>query len=247
MAMGDEYPDAEIIGTDIAKIQPSAAPLNVFFEIDDAEEPGGWTGPENEFDMIHIRYMRGAFRDWEHIYKETFYHLKPGGWVEVLDFDDHQGMIDIFDANANLVVPHMLRSVDEAQMKKGMPRGTAHLVPERLTELGFVDVNITELQIPMGPWPENLEAQRTGKHFLIATLVSAEALCLRALTEQMGWTYEQVQKLCDEVCESTWRLALDPVLARGLGFTVKILTGRKPGGDEAGENGSSKTTTTSDI
>ena len=38
MAMGDEYPEAEIVGTDIAKIQPSAVPLNVFFEIDDAEE-----------------------------------------------------------------------------------------------------------------------------------------------------------------------------------------------------------------
>jgi hypothetical protein len=61
--MGEEYPQAEVIGTDIAKIQPSAVPPNVFFEIDDAEEESGWTYPDDNFDLVHFRSMKGAFRD----------------------------------------------------------------------------------------------------------------------------------------------------------------------------------------
>ncbi len=40
---GEEYSDATIIGSDIADIQPIAVPLNVFLQIDDAEEEGCWT------------------------------------------------------------------------------------------------------------------------------------------------------------------------------------------------------------
>jgi len=69
MAMGDEYPDAEIIGTDIARIQPTATPLNVFFEIEDAEEETGWTWSENEFDLVHFRYMKGVR------FAQIFHHL----------------------------------------------------------------------------------------------------------------------------------------------------------------------------
>ena len=71
MAIGDEYPDADVIGTDIAKIQPTSAPINVYFEIDDAEEEGGWTYGEDTFDLVHFRTMMGAFTDWNHIYKEV--------------------------------------------------------------------------------------------------------------------------------------------------------------------------------
>src|SRR3981189_389954 len=38
MAMGDHFPNAEVIGTDIAKIQPTSEPVNVFFELEDAEQ-----------------------------------------------------------------------------------------------------------------------------------------------------------------------------------------------------------------
>ena len=65
MDMGDEFPNAEVIGTDIAKIQPDAAPSNVFFQIDDAEDEE-WTW-EDDFDLVHLRSMQGAFMDWQRI------------------------------------------------------------------------------------------------------------------------------------------------------------------------------------
>jgi tRNA1(Val) A37 N6-methylase TrmN6 len=40
--MGDEYPSAEIVGTDLSKIQPGWVPPNVSFEIDDWDDEWTW-------------------------------------------------------------------------------------------------------------------------------------------------------------------------------------------------------------
>jgi len=228
--MGDEYPDAEIIGTDIAKIQPTAVPLNVFFEIDDAEEEGGWTWPEDEFDMVHIRSMVGAFKSWRTIYEEAYKVLKPGGWIEVLDFDDHKVFLTYFDQESGVF--DWLNALRIAAAMSGRPRSVAHLEPEMLTELGYVEVDTLEKVIPMGVWPEEKEEQKVGKHFLVAQLSGIEALSLRPLTEQLGWDVNEVYRMGKVVTDRVMEIARDPERAKGLGFKVKVLIGRKPLSEE---------------
>ena len=240
MAMGDEYPEAEIIGTDIAKIQPNAVPFNVFFEIDDAEEEGGWMWPENEFDFVHCRSMQGAFKDWRPIYTEAFKHLKPGGWFEVLDFDDHKTLLSYFKDTPEVI--RWLGSVLEASKMSGRPRTATHLEPESLTDLGFVDVKSTSKIIPVGLWPEDPESQQIGKQFLVTQLCAIEGISLRLLVEVLGWDLDDAKELIKTVTNTTRRIALDSVKGRGMGFNVKILVGRKPG-DTAEDDASVKTAT----
>jgi SAM-dependent methyltransferase len=242
MAIADEYPEAEIIGTDIAKIQPSAVPLNVFFEIDDAEEEGGWTWAEDEFDFIHCRSMQGAFKDWRYVYTEAFNHLKPGGWIEVLDFDDHRVLMSYFENHPE--VKKWFAAVSEASKLSGRSRTAMHLEPEMLTELGFVDVKSTSKLIPMGIWSKDPDAQRIGKHFLVTQLCSVEAITLRLLTETLGWDPDEVKNLCDVVTDITRGIALDPEKGQGMGFQVKVLVGRKPGGSSIAEDNDSVRTAT---
>lgn len=228
MAMGDEYPEAEVIGTDIAKIQPSAVPLNVFFEIDDAEDEGGWTWPDDEFDLIHFRSLAGAFSDWSYIYSEAYRSLKPGRWIEVLDFDNHdKSLLHFFPESSS--VRTYLTTLNDCARRAGKPRGVAHLQPEVFAAAGFVDVGIIEKVIPMGAWPEDKEEKKLAKHFLVAQLCGVESLCLRPFTEQMGWEIEKIRELCDDVTQSIRTVSLDPK-SKGLGFTVKIVTARKPDG-----------------
>jgi len=231
-----------VIGIDIAKIQPSAVPLNVFFEIDDAEEEGGWTWAEDEFDLVHFRYLCGAFEDWKHIYNEAFTHLKPGGWIEVVDFDDHVGFLSSFDEDSD--VRKCLKAVLEGSVKSGRPRSIKHLEPDFLSQLGFVDVTCTEFDVPMGTWRDDSEGQSLGKYFLHTTLMGTEALCLRLLSEQLGWGYNEIHQLCETVIEQVWNTALDPEKATGIGFRCKVLTGRKPGGLDENEDASSSRTMT---
>lgn len=237
MAMGDEYPDAEIIGIDIAKIQPSAVPLNVFFEIDDAEEEGGWTWPENEFDMVHFRTMAGAFRSWDAMYLEAFKHLKPGGWVEVIDFDNHKKLFSYFSKESGVL--KWAAAITEAARISGRDRTGKHLEPERLEALGYVDVSVQTRLLPLGIWPEDPETRQIGKHNLVAQLSGLEAVCLRPLTEVLGWDPIEVRRICQVVNESFRALALDPVKGHGLGIGVRIMTGRKPGAEDTGRSNDS--------
>ncbi|KAK2013154.1 methyltransferase domain-containing protein [Colletotrichum eremochloae] len=45
--VGDKFPNAEVVGTDLSAIQPEFVPPNVTFEIDDAES--AWVGPMYDF------------------------------------------------------------------------------------------------------------------------------------------------------------------------------------------------------
>ncbi|TAQ88305.1 hypothetical protein B7494_g3397 [Chlorociboria aeruginascens] len=230
MEMGELWPDAEIIGTDIAKVQPSAVPLNVYFEIEDAEEEGGWTFEENDFDLIHLRNMAGAFTDWKYIYREAFKHLKPGGWIEILDFNDHTDVMKFF--NPNSPVPKIHPIVVEASIRSGRPRTTHHLKPQALSDIGFVDVQATDYDIPLGLWPEDPNAKDMGKYWMVMQCRALEPTCLRLLTRWAGWTADEVRKACVLVEEDVKKIAMDREKAAGLAFRFTVLVGRKPGGEE---------------
>lgn len=131
----------------VVHINSVPVPRNVFFEIDDAEYEDGWTWGE-EFDLVHFRNMQGAFKDWKYVYREAFRCLKPGGYIEVVDFDNHTRLKSYFHNDPDVV--NLLAAVNEASNRAGRPRGDAHLDPSLLKELGFMNVSILEKTIPTG-------------------------------------------------------------------------------------------------
>jgi hypothetical protein len=62
LAVGDQYPSANILGVDLSPIQPIWVPPNVRFMVDDVES--SWLYPPNHFDYIYSRHMVMAIRDW---------------------------------------------------------------------------------------------------------------------------------------------------------------------------------------
>ncbi|KAF4952689.1 hypothetical protein FGADI_6579 [Fusarium gaditjirri] len=83
--MADEYPSAEVVAADILVVQPTFVPPNRSFPIDGAQLD--WTFKPHDFDFINIRYLYGAIGDLEKMYRQTFTHVRPGGWVESLEID----------------------------------------------------------------------------------------------------------------------------------------------------------------
>ena len=69
----DEFPSAEVIGTDLSPIQPLFVSPNCKFEIDDACSE--WAYTPNSFDFIHVRAMYGSVADWPAFYKEVFKYI----------------------------------------------------------------------------------------------------------------------------------------------------------------------------
>jgi len=82
----DEFPSATVIGTDLSPIQPSWVPPSCVFYVDDSDSE--WTfQPHDAFDFIHGRAMGGSIKDWQVLYNEIYKHLKPGGWVEIQEYE----------------------------------------------------------------------------------------------------------------------------------------------------------------
>ncbi|KAF5661664.1 methyltransferase [Fusarium heterosporum] len=220
--MAELQPQCEVVGTDIAAIaETKSVPMNVFFEIEDAED---WDRHPDTYDLIHFRLMEGAFRNWSFVYDNTYLSLKPGGWIEVQDFVNAEGYIQFLSQFPEDSPLHeLVRDLEIASEKSGRSRGTYHLEPRLLMEAGFVDVRVTEYSIPI-----TVAEASAGKIWLISCLDGLEAHFLRLLTEYMGWEPEKCKQACEAVARELANAAKDPVRSKGLQIKMRIIIGRKP-------------------
>jgi len=159
--MGDQYPNAEIIGTDITPMQPSWVPPNVSFQIEDANLE--WTFPDNRFDFIHLRFLGGCITDWNAFYREAFRCTKPGGWIEHYD-----GYIHWYDDAEPIPEGSTLDVYNKAFSEAGKKIGrTFDLVPDDMQKkgmeaAGYVDIQVKDIKIPFGAWPEDAHEKELG-------------------------------------------------------------------------------------
>ncbi|KAL2205017.1 S-adenosyl-L-methionine-dependent methyltransferase, partial [Sarocladium strictum] len=216
------FPLCEVVGTDIsATAETQGVPMNVFFEVEDAEE---WERLPDLYDLIHFRDMEGAFGDWAAMYANVYYSLKPGGYVEVQDFDSVEGLSKFFaQFSPDSSVHALQRDLLLASEKAGRTRGTSHMHPRVFLDAGFVDVRATEYAIPI-----SVAEKTAGKIWLIACLDAWEAMCLRLLTEQMDWDPDECKAACEEAARELANLAKDPEKSKGLQVKMVVVTARKP-------------------
>lgn len=221
--MGEVYPNCDVVGIDIAAEMPTKqVPMNVSFLIEDAED---WIQPENMYDLIHFRTMEGAFKDWNQLMANVCKSLKPGGWMELQDFDSGEGFIKFLsqfppDSPMHTIMGDLVIAAE----KSGRPRGNFHLDPRMYIDAGFVDVRQTEYLVPITVG----EKSSAGQLWLVACLDALEALCLRLLTEHMGWDPEECKKACLTAAMQLAEIAKDPVKSKGLVIRVVVIVGRKP-------------------
>lgn len=220
--MAELFPDCDVVGTDISAIaETQCVPMNVFFEIEDAEE---WDRPPDHYDLIHFRCMEGAFRDWRFIYDSVYDSLQPGGWIELIDFDSLESVKIWFTAfSAGSPIFDMARDLKTAAEQIRRRRGIAHMDPRLLAEAGFVDVRVVEHAIPM-----SVRDKSAGKLWLISCLDALEANCLRLLTQQMGWDPDKCKAACEQAARELANLAKDVDKAKGLLVKARTLAARKP-------------------
>ena len=158
---GDQYPSAEVTGTDLSPMQPSFVPPNVRFEIDNAEAE--WTWDDDTFDFIHIRTLTGSIKDWDRLYAQAFRCLKPGGWLEhhensvkwacqndTITDDSALGQWHKVLWRAGELMGQTFKVVDDDIQKPGMERA------------GFSNLNVRDLKAPYGDWAQGRTARAIG-------------------------------------------------------------------------------------
>lgn len=134
--LADEYPSAEVIGTDLSAIQPRWVPPNLKFEIDDAES--NWAYPA-KFDFIHLRNMSGAIKDVPRLLRQAYDHLNPGGWIEWQDFETYPKTDDgSFPTDSAL--QRWFDDLNQASVKFGKPLNIAPTLKSAMEQAGFTKV-----------------------------------------------------------------------------------------------------------
>jgi SAM-dependent methyltransferase len=134
----DSNPSAEVIGTDLSPIQPPWVPPNLRFFVDDAESP--WLyNKSRPFDFIHTGDLGGSISDWPRLIGQAFEHLRPGGWIELHEFETD---LKTDDDTMKLApaLSEFLVKLHEASIMFQKPMNVAEGHKQRLIDAGFVDV-----------------------------------------------------------------------------------------------------------
>ncbi|EKV19902.1 hypothetical protein PDIG_00140 [Penicillium digitatum PHI26] len=134
----DSFPSTEVTGTDLSPIQPSWVPPNLRFVVDDAESQWLYS-PSRPFDFIHARDLGGAIADWPRLMRQSYEHLRPGGWVELQEFEV---MLKSDDDSIRLApaLCEFLERLTQASEAFHRPMNIAEGHRQRLVEAGFEDV-----------------------------------------------------------------------------------------------------------
>ena len=157
--MADQYPSAQVIGVDIAPVQPVFVPINCEFQVDDVEQD--WLFADNSFDLIHSRDLLFAVRDWERLIEQAKKALKPGSYLElnqswpVPRCDDNT----IPENSSYVEVLSVLADIGEAF---GAPLSACTKFKDQMIAAGFVDVHEELSRIPITAWPKDDRLKKVG-------------------------------------------------------------------------------------
>jgi SAM-dependent methyltransferase len=138
MEIAEEFPHAVVIGTDLSPIQPGWVPPNCKFYIDDAESEWAYR-PDEHFDYIHGRGLCGGIGDWAKFYGQVYQNLKPGGWLEMQEYEAWLTSDDDTIESAPWT-KEWCDQVDVASRMFGKRLNVAHMHKQWLDEAGFVNV-----------------------------------------------------------------------------------------------------------
>jgi SAM-dependent methyltransferase len=149
-AVGDSYPMAEVIGTDLSPIQPSWIPPNVKFIVDDLEDE--WVVGGN-FDLIHTRHLLPVLRNVDRLIATMWDNLLPGGWAE---FQEFGGELCCDDGSlpADSALRRFFDLCAESVKEYGMSFRVANNLAGPLAALGFQNVRCQVFKTPIGVWPK---------------------------------------------------------------------------------------------
>jgi ubiquinone/menaquinone biosynthesis C-methylase UbiE len=217
----DQFPNTQVIATDISPIQPEWAPPNLQFEIDDATLE--WTYKPNSFDYIHARYLLGSIMDWKSLFKQAFIACKPGGYLESYEASVLQESDDGSVAQGSAMdqwgklfweagkkIDRSFRVYEDDIQKKAMEAA------------GFVDIQVWEFKAPIGGWAADLRLREIGEFAQMSVESDIEGYILFVCHTVLGWSKEEVA-----VFIAHWRRQVRLRKTHAY-YRQRVVWGRKP-------------------
>ncbi|KAL1964156.1 hypothetical protein VTN77DRAFT_7244 [Rasamsonia byssochlamydoides] len=191
----DEYPSAQVIGTDLSPIQPAWVPPNCVFEIDDFETEWLYT---TKFDFIHGRELEGCVADEDRLFAQAFKHLKSGGYFEFSGSYTYWFSDDDTAKKAESC-QFLVKNIHLAGDKFGKSFDTVPLWKEKMEKAGFVDVKEFVFKKPVGSWSKDPKMKEIGRFQLVQQLQAVESYTPALFSRVLGWTKMEIEVLIAKV------------------------------------------------
>ncbi|KAJ5140513.1 hypothetical protein N7448_003921 [Penicillium atrosanguineum] len=179
----DSFPSAEVIGTDLSPIQPSWSTT---------PNPPWLYSAARPFDFIHARDLGGAIANWPRLLHQAYDHLRPGGWVELQEFEV---TLRSDDESLRLAptLCEFLGQLHEASEAFHRPMNIAEGHRQRLVEAGFEDVRDEVYKVPSSAWSRDPVQKQIGRYNLCSLLMAVESYSLALFTRVLGWSNNETQ------------------------------------------------------
>ncbi|KND87465.1 Malonyl-[acyl-carrier protein] O-methyltransferase 1 [Tolypocladium ophioglossoides CBS 100239] len=218
MEVADLYPSANVKGLDLSLIQPTFVPPNLKFVLDDVEQD--WDEPV-KYDLIHCRNMVGSIKDWPRLVRQMYDSLKPGGWIELQGFVNQPYSQDE-SLPPNNPLAQLMDGLREAGEKRGRSMEPAPSFKHWVESTGFVVVNETRFELPVGTWPKDQRFRVIGAFMAASFRRGVGGLTAVPFRDVLCWSLEEVEVLNASVRQMVGRRDIHPI------FDFIIVTGMKP-------------------
>ena len=183
------FPDADVTGIDLGQPQPSEAPTNYQHRIMDWESD--WHFDNNHFDLIHSRCVFIAMKDHQKYIAQSLKHLKPGGWLEIQDFD--------FPWPCPGSLQRWSDYMMEASAKTGTNLAASTTFDAWMAAAGFGSIRHEVFMWPFGTWPIDPRLKRLGTIARSNIYHGLAGISTKTFTQVLGWPKEELDTFLEEV------------------------------------------------
>ncbi|KAH8587039.1 S-adenosyl-L-methionine-dependent methyltransferase [Bisporella sp. PMI_857] len=158
--------------------------------VDDLEAE--WLYRPGTYDLVHVRFMFLAIKDYPAMLAQAYRTLKPGGYVELSELG-----VTPEATNQNYPPPFQifrwLDLYDEAMKKMGFNFRVAHAFKNMLTDARFVDVVERKFEVPWGGMAQR--PKRKGYRSLASRSLKQglQGIVMGLFTRSLGWTPSEVE------------------------------------------------------
>ncbi|KAH8658298.1 S-adenosyl-L-methionine-dependent methyltransferase [Xylariales sp. PMI_506] len=193
--LAEQFPEAQVIGTDLSAIQPTNKPDNCTFIRDDAEAE--WVF-EHKFDFVHLRFVFSCFTDPRATMREAFANMNSGAWIEYQDASIEQvGSMDGPEAIDGSAFQRWSKAlIDGTAAAMGRNIEVAPHYKSWLEEVGFVDVEERRLIWPVAPWSGDPRMKLAGAYMQRNFLDGVFLTTWRAIRSS-GLSEQEAKELID--------------------------------------------------
>ncbi|KAJ5378717.1 hypothetical protein N7509_011836 [Penicillium cosmopolitanum] len=192
--VADMFPEITVRGVDLFPPPVTWMPPNCILEVDDILHEWTW---REKFDLIHFRVIQCAFtpEETEHLLKQCYDNLEPGGWIEHLELHPN-----VYCDDDSIPKDNTLFTVgptwDAAGDESGRPMNIIETMRESIEKAGFIDVHEINSKWPLGPWPKDKTMKELGLINLQHWLTGLEGYAMHLFTKYgkpVPWSKEEVQ------------------------------------------------------